>query len=307
MLRTLKRAIGNALKARGYVIRRPTEIEQTYLKSAWAEWFAKDVSTFAEIYTANRKSLTRVPKWASEEMLSQSLWRYGVPEMWSGSAKASGGNGLLDSIAEISSADLLVLLARRFKHLNYFEIGVSVGKNLVQIADAFPNALLTGLDVESINPYLADLFETQTELWAGAEEYKVDTLSGVQRNKRSSLTRLTRGNQVFDYLSADQFRDDTWARFDGLKFNFIFSDGVHSGAALRSEFDFLTKHHLIDTYGNFVMFWDDLWGDDMQSAFLDNAQKLCALFKVDQSHIAMFQLHGSYGMQRPMGLFSSFK
>ena len=90
----------------------------------------------------------------------------------------------------------------------------------------------------------------------------------------------------------------------GRSFNLIFSDGVHSAKALRTELQFLIKYKLIDL-NRCVMFWDDLHSLDMQSAFLDNARTLCKMFGRDDSAISLFQLHSTYGMRRPMGMFSS--
>jgi hypothetical protein len=107
------------------------------------------------------------------------------------------------------------------------------------------------------------------------------------------------------YLSADQFRDDTWQKLSGRKFNLVFSDGVHSAAALRTELQFLLKNDLI-ARERFAMLWDDLWGDDMQFSFLNNAKALCGIFGCGDDAISILTLHGSYGNQRPMGLFTSF-
>ena len=53
------------------------------------------------------------------------------------------------------------------------------------------------------------------------------------------------------------------------------------------------------------MLWDDLYDIDMQSAFLDNANALCKLFNLSDEAISIFYLHGSYGIKRQIGMFSS--
>jgi hypothetical protein len=55
------------------------------------------------------------------------------------------------------------------------------------------------------------------------------------------------------------------------------------------------------------MFWDDLNHPEMQRAFLDNAKSLCRMFDRGDEAISLFVMHGSYGMKRPMGIFSSLQ
>jgi len=74
--------------------------------------------------------------------------------------------------------------------------------------------------------------------------------------------------------------------------------------ALRAELQFLLRHELIDKV-RFAMFWDDLWGE-MQTAFMDNVKELCKMFNRGEDAIRLFKLYGSYGHERPMGLFCSW-
>ena len=53
------------------------------------------------------------------------------------------------------------------------------------------------------------------------------------------------------------------------------------------------------------MLWDDLAHPLMQRAFLDNAKRLCGMFNRSEEAISLYVLHGSYGPQRQMGMFSS--
>ena len=294
------------MRSKGFVISRPTWIEKQYTKGFWKGWFANDPALFAEIYAKNRETLASIPQWISDDTLAQSLWRYGVPIEWSASHnEAIDRTGLDDVESEITASDILAFAARRLgEHVSYLEIGVSVGKNLLQIERQLKNAEIVGLDVEKLNPVLRSQFKDYIDVGQPSSPYEVETLSGVSANKQTTLQRLTSDHNTFDYLSADQFRDDTWSRLAARKFNLIFSDGVHSAKALRSEFQFILKHKLIDP-SRLVMFWDDLHGIEMQSAFLDNARALCKMFNKTDEAISLFRLHGSYGMQRPMGMFSS--
>ena len=295
-------------RRRGFIITRPTEIEKTFTRSVWKNWFSIDPDLFAAVYRQNRATLAGIDSWISDDTLAGSLWRYGVPVGWNEThASSIDKTGLVDIESEITAADLLSFVARRLgSGLSYLEIGVSVGKNLLQIDRQVRSASLVGLDIEELNPTLRDQFSDCVEVGAPSPPYSVESLSKGPTQKQTSLKKLTspeRGN-TFEYLSGDQFQDVTWQRLAGKSFNLIFSDGVHTGEALRTELHFLLKYKLIDPK-RCVVFWDDLHNFGMQSAFLENARTLCKMFGRDDSAISLFQLHGSYGMKRLMGMFSS--
>lgn len=296
------------LRSRGFIITRPTEIEKTFTRSFWEDWFSTDVQLFASIYGRNRATLAGVEQWISDETLTKSLWRYGVPVGWNESHSSSvDRTGLADIESEITAADLLSFVARQLgPDISYLEIGVSVGKNLLQMDRQISNSYLLGMDVEELNPVLRNQFSDCSDVAQLSTPYLVETLSKGLVEKRTSLKRLRspdNGN-TFEYLSGDQFLDTTWKILIGKKFNLIFSDGVHTAEALRAELRFLMKYDLIDKK-RFVMFWDDLQSVAMQSAFLDNARVLSDAFGRDDDAISLFELHGSYGMKRVMGMFSS--
>lgn len=297
------------LAHRGYVITRPTEIERSRLRSYWRECFSLDPQLFGAVYARNRETLRAVPTWVSEETLEGSLWRYGVSEEWANNANSGyiDRTALGDIESEVTSADLLAFVARRFlPKLSYLEIGVSVGKTLLQMHNQVTNAQIVGLDVEEVNPILRDHFDTCNEVWRSKVAHPVETSSKGMVKKYATCHRLVSAarNNVFDYLSADQFRDETWSFLKGRRFNLVFSDGVHTPEALRSELQFLIEYDLIDKE-RFVMVWDDLVHPFMQPAFLDNAKTLCRMFNRGDEAISLYVLHGSYGFKRQMGLFSS--
>ena len=296
MLGPIGPIVGNFLRSRGYVLRRKTEIENTFTRSAWKDWFSTDLKQFVSVYEQNRNTLAGVKNWISEETLAGSISRYGD---WK--------NDYTPIESEITVADLLSFIARRSgAKVSYLEIGVSVGKNLLQIDRQLRGARLVGLDIEELNPILKNQFSDCVIVTEASAPYLVKTRSKGLLEKRTSLKRLTsaeRGN-VFEYLNGDQFLDSTWALLEGKKFNLILSDAFHSGEALRAEFGYLLKYELIDQ-NCCVMLWDDLENDDLQTAFLDNARALCRIFKRDDSAISLYWLHGSYGPRRQIGMFSS--
>jgi len=286
-----------ALAGAGYDLHRSTEFENRLMRSYWGDWFSKDPMLFARVYAKNRQSLGRVQNWADD--IDNSLWRYGVPEIWS-----TGERGLdktvLDQVEpEVTYTDLIGFVASHIRDLTYLEIGVSVGKNFWQIIELFPDADIFGLDVEEPNPSLVRLFERVEAVWQGPEQV-VDTLSGNRTSIRLTHYLLHRKNgKPVTYVKGDQFDRETWSSMTA-KFNFVFSDGVHSGRAVLDEFDHLKACDLLDTSGRFAMYWDDLVNVEMQSAFERNARLL------GEGRYSLHPIHGTYGERRMNGLFANF-
>ena len=286
------------LTDRGYELYRPTELERKLIRSPFDDWFSKDIDLFAIVHRANRQALAEVPQWVRAEDLPGSLWRFGVPERWDTGKLELGMTELNEIEADPTSSDLIAFICHGLRNLRYLEIGVSVGKNFFQIARNFPKAKLVGLDIEKPNPVLAEALGLTFTETSSPIVQTVETLSGVDQEVR--LTTYRSGNVT--YVRGDQFRAETWNAMP-QRFNFIFSDGVHSGRAVRSELDFLLSAGLIDTSGPFVMYWDDLGNIEMQSAFNDCAAKLRAAF--GRGWHGVHWIHGTYGQRRLNGLFSS--
>ena len=309
-------AIKKFLVDRGYSIKRPTQIEKSYTRSLWQQWFSRDPALLAEVYSKNRETLRSIPEWATNETLERSLWRYGVPVTLTSPIAGSVGRIPLKEIeSEITSPDLLAFIARHcLPNLSYLEIGVSVGKTLLQMNYQLRKAFLTGIDLEEINPIILQHFDTCEEIWRGDSAYLVDTLSKGRVNKIPTSRRLTSHvtENTLEYVSADQFKDATWARLRGRRFNLIFSDGVHTADALRAELQFLIKYDLLNR-DSLVMLWDDLHHPEMQEAFLENAKTLSGIYNRGNEAIAFYHIRGSYSdyddegrsITRPMGMFSS--
>jgi hypothetical protein len=284
----------SALRAAGYELTRPTSFERSLVRSYWADWFSKDPALFARIYQTNRNALAKVPSWADN--IGDSLWRYGVPTMWSTELRELGRTALDEIEPEITYTDLIGFIASQLTNLRYLEIGVSVGKNLWQIANLFPDAALFGLDVEEPNPSLVRLFERVEIIWKGGEQ-TVDTLSGKPATIELTHYRLHRlEGEPLTYIRGDQFSPKTWDSMEGA-FNFVFSDGVHSGDAVRTELAHLQSRDLLAAKR--ALYWDDLVNIDMQSAFADNVGKL------GPGTSGLYALHGTYGERRLNGFFSN--
>lgn len=160
---------------------------------------------------------------------------------------------------------------------------------------------------KNLNPVLRNNFDTCELLWRGENSSSVQTPSKGMLQKIASCMRLRsyRTKNTFDYLSADVFQENIWVKLAGDRFNLIFSDGVHTPDSLRRELKFLIENGLLDQK-RLVILWDDLWDIGMQTAFLRNAEALCALYNRGEEAISLYVLHGSYGPARYMGMFSTF-
>jgi hypothetical protein len=282
----------------GYELSRPTGFERSLTRSYWQDWFGTDPALFAKVYEDNRRSLGQVESWASE--IDNSLWRYGVPPMWSAEVRELGQTSLDEIEPEVTYSDLIGFIASKIVPLRYLEIGVSVGKNFWQIVNSFPEAEIYGLDVEDPNPSLVRLFD-RVEIASEGKEQVVDTLSGSPATIRLTHYRLHRkGGKPVTYVKGDQFAPETWESMSA-PFNLIFSDGVHSGDALRSEFDHLKRCKLLHEDGPFVMYWDDLVNEEMQSAFDRNARAMGGGWH------GLYRVHGTYGLRRLNGIYSNFR
>lgn len=299
MLGPVGPAVKSMLARRGYEITRPTAFERSILRSPFEDWFGKDIELFAKVYKSNRATLAEIPEWVRGEDLMNSLWRYGVPEQWDTDQHDRYMTGLNSIQFEPTYTDLIAFICGQFANLSYLEIGVSVGKNFLQIARNFPRASLACLDVERMNPVLAEALGGEFAETKSGKRQTVDTLSGARQ--KIDLATYASGNTV--YLRGDQFSADTWAMLSGRKFNCIFSDGVHSPEALLAELDFLLASDLIDTSGRFVMYWDDLVDIAMQSAFDECATALAKVF--GRGWHGLHWIHGTYGSKRLNGLFCS--
>ena len=289
-----------ALSRGGYELARPTQFERSLPRSYWEDWFSHDSRLFADIYARNRQTLSKVPRWAANEDLEGSLWRYGVPPVWNVGTRELGQTSLDEIESEITYSDLIGFIASQIHPLKYLEIGVSVGKNFAQIVELFPDAEIFGLDVEDPHPALVRLFERVEIVWQADDEQEVETLSGKSAKIRLTHYRLHRTNgKPVHYVKGDQFSPSTWASI-GTQFNFIFSDGVHNGSAVKDELRHLRRCDLLDLTGRFAMYWDDLVNFEMQSAFDGNAREL------RPGRHAMHWIHGTYGSRRLNGIFANF-
>jgi hypothetical protein len=194
---------------------------------------------FSEI---NRESLRLIPNWIPANNFKNSYFNYGVPESIVNLLNLPLGRS-------ITYTDLISYLVRDFKAINYFEIGVSVGKNFYQLANQFKDSHLTGFDIENINPVLEDEFIYKNKI-----EWDLQIKS--VRTEKATISEYDYKTNKIKYLAGDIWDESCWEKLDGHKFNVIFSDALHEPKALLWEYEMIKKYNLLAM--DFIFIWDDL-------------------------------------------------
>jgi hypothetical protein len=208
----------------------------------------------ADAIARNREILRGVPTWFDAEADAGSQFGYGVPDFLREKLNQPVG-------PEANLPDLIGHLVGLLEdRLNYLEVGVSVGKNLFQLARSGKRQRMVGFDIEEIHPNLSKRF-----IRSAREEWTPST--GSAKRGASSLTSFVdeQSGSKLRYLAADVFDEASWEKLRGERFNFIFSDALHTPEGLMHEWKMIRKFDLLDL-DEFVMVWDDL-GGFMTTAF----------------------------------------
>jgi hypothetical protein len=234
------------------------------------------------VISINRKTLAKVENWIENEVYDKSIFQYGLPQQARDSINKDVGN-------EITYTDAMLFLSRNLKKsINYLELGVSVGKNFIQVANFFDHSTITGLDVEEINPVLECLLDkVSCTKWVGNSSMKLGN---------SSLTEYIYNpnhNQVF-YVNGDILDENTWKALSGRKFNMIFSDAFHSPEALLYEYSMIKSYELLDA-DEFLFVWDDL-GDEMTTSFMQIWHELRQKYNLRSKSKLIISLRGWIGI-----------
>jgi len=234
----------------------------------------------------DRQVLESVPRWIEDSVYKNSLFLYGFPEYVYNLIDKPQGD-------EPTYADVLSYLGDRYFVVpkTYLEIGVSVGKTIYQMVNAYTDSHFFAYELESINPTLENFFSEKQiqEKWT--------TMPGSARKDQSSLTTYTypKNHNKFTYLTADVFDKNSWQRFKGNKFNIIFSDGLHSPDAVNHELDMLLSLDLIPS-DKFLIWYDDL--ESMRDSFFRTFTKLKEekFPWLSKDNIALVKVRGAFGV-----------
>ena len=244
-----------------------------------------------EFIETNRNSLRIVDDWIDSDAFKKSWFNYGVPDFIRNDINKRINN-------DPTYTDLMLLISKKyFTKLNYLEIGVSVGKNFFQLLNGLDNAIFNAFDIEEINPVLESKLKLENKIeW--------DTPSESIKKNKSSFKTYKFNNTEVNYLCADVWDSNSWARLKGKKFNLIFSDALHSPEAILFEFENLVKYDLLDE--KFVIVWDDLVGK-MKKSFFKIIRKYNKIYKLQD--IYLLNVNGWVGEHEgphSVGIISNF-
>ena len=253
-------------------------------------------SQIEPVMRINRRTLEKVDNWIEDDVYEKSIFQYGLPR---------SARHLIDKEigADITYTDAMLYLSRYLKKkINYLELGVSVGKNFIQIVDYFHHSASTGVDIEEINPVLEGFFKKVSYMgWK----------TGINSMKRgaSSLSEYyyTPNHNQITYISGDIFDESTWRALSARKFNMVFSDAFHSPEALLHEYEMIKKYELLDP-DEFIFIWDDL-GREMTTSFMQIWHDLRFKHNLRNSSRLMVRLRGWLGInedKHPVGIIMRF-
>lgn len=244
-----------------------------------------------EVIEENRKLLSNVVTWIDDEAFNKSFFQYGVPDYIKTEL-----NKIINN--ESTYSDYIVFFGRKyFTKVNYFEIGVSVGKNFYQVINGIKVGQFTGFDIEEINPILESKLElTKKNDW--------QTISNSIKKNNSSFAEYNfQGNKV-NYMAADVWDENSWKYLEGNKFNILFSDALHTAEAILFEFEMLVKYNLLDD--KFIIIWDDLVGE-MQNSYFEIIKKYNKKFSLKERYLV--NVNGWVGnneLPHTIGIISNF-
>lgn len=231
-----------------------------------------------EIVRKNRNSLKIASSWIDNEAFRNSYYNYGVPDNIKPLLDIDIGDG-------ITYSDLILYYSRHLNKINYLELGVSVGKNFLQMAKGFENASLTGFDIENINPLIHNNFIfLNNETWAS----KPSSL----RTEHSKLSNYYYQSNSISYIAADIWDENSWAKLEGNKFNIIFSDALHDAEALLWEYKMIDKYQLLDN--EFLIVWDDL-NNGLERSFYKIAESLKEQYNLQDKNVRLIKINGWLG------------
>lgn len=239
----------------------------------------------------NRKLLSSVDSWSDDYSYKNSLGLYGCSEDFRFMLDRDIGS-------DITYSDVIPYLNSFLKsEVSYLELGVSLGKNFIQVVDNILIGAAVGFEIESINPALKNFFKKEeildswntfdksnfseaevlnkAEQLLGVDSYKYEEdiikyCTGERSIKKNSSTLASydyEGSAVgVFYLNGDLFDDNTWLRLKNRKFNSVFSDAFHNSVGLVQEFMQIEKYGLLND-DEFVMVWDDLGEYEMTEVY----------------------------------------
>lgn len=197
---------------------------------------------FIKAIEDNRKVINTFERWIENESIINSRFRYGVPEHID--------HLLAKKINQQPTySDLLLYLLRKIgDNVSYLEIGVSVGKNFIQMVSNKSHSSFVALDIEEPNPVVFRLFEHKGE----------ESLNNHDIDSFVKKFYYQYNHNLIEYIVGDELSENTWKPLVGKKFDIIFSDALHEPEAIAFEYKQIISKGLFKE--KFAYVFDDLGG-----------------------------------------------
>jgi len=245
------------------------------------------------IKRTNRETCRSMLPWYSSALFENSVCNYGIsPDKIHLLDVEIGQETTLSDVICYHCAELP-------SPVRYLEIGVSVGKNFMQMLNGAAEGTFVGFDIENMNPAIArDMKLVGREEWPHLDPVAAQMASGAEFVRRSPtilevFEDKTRKKNI-SYLAGDVFDERCWRVLARESYNLIFSDALHTGAAIKHEYKMMKKYELFSR-DRLCIIWDDLHFPGMRNAFLEITDDLRRLFGTERSSRAMHLVYGWAG------------
>lgn len=176
-------------------------------------------------------------------------------------------------------SDLIVYFCNKYflNNLNYLEIGGSVLKNVLLVSEGLKKSSVVVFDINEINPLKKNKFFSNKE-----------------------CENIYFQGNVLDSRDIQHFHKKYTK-----KFNFVFSDALHTSEGILNEYELIYRDFLQD---NFIIYFDDLDFSDL----LHTAKKIALDLKnyYPDVEFITFKTFGWIGSNEPMhlnGLITNLK
>lgn len=204
------------------------------------KYFFNSNNEFDEIIRKNRIFL--IEEGSFTELIDYSLNDYGVNE----GIKKTLDRNLND--LPINTDLIIYFILKNFDvGFKYLEIGASVLKNFMQVNNSIKNSQLFVYDINPVNPKYKDEF------------IDLNQVSKFQNADSNNKLMYFKGD-IFDNIDIKSFINNKNVE----KFNFIYSDALHTPEAIFIEYEHLISNNLSD---NFIIYYDDLDFEGMMGGF----------------------------------------
>ncbi len=199
--------------------------------SFYYKYIFKSNTNFNKIIKQNREFLTQEGSFISSIDFRNN--DYGIGE----SIKITIDNKI--NFFPINTDLIIYLILKNIKNnCKYLEIGASVLKNFMQVNNSLSNSDLYIYDLNPVNPKYKNEF------------LDLNKKSDSEKNNTQNKLMYFRGD-LFNLNDLSNFKDHSYVD----KFNFIYSDALHTPEAIYREYKDLISSSLSD---KFIIYYDDL-------------------------------------------------